>query len=412
MSDFTSSEAGRTSRKIVAPPGGGSSISFGSEAPAGSTPMKAAPEPVAVHAPEEPAAEPAVEPAVEVDTLESLKLKTLAKISLISKDSAEVRAALSTMMKELEAAGVRVPVPVKTDSALATLQSALKARGVHGIISLGRTFRLMDEDHDNKISFDEFRKSLAEFGVELSQQDLHLLFRHFDADCSGYLSLNELLFGLRGKLNERRLAMVKLAFKVLDQAGTGSVTVADIAKRYDASQHPEVILGVKQPEAVFLEFMETFEAYGGGEKGDGVITEEEFERYYGAISSNIDEDDYFELVIRNAWHISGGEGWCANTTCRRVLVLHTDGRQTVEEVTDDFDINTKNVEEVKRALEAQGVKDIKGVALYAMPTFSSAEPTAEPPSPAPSPMTTGRLSTPDPAGSNRKNVMTSSIVFG
>ena len=43
-------------------------------------------------------------------------------------------------------------------------------------------------------------------------------------------------------------------------------------------------------------------------------------------------------MIRNAWHISGGEGWCQNTTCRRVLVTHTDGRQTVEEIKNDLGI--------------------------------------------------------------------------
>ena len=29
---------------------------------------------------------------------------------------------------------------------------------------------------------------------------------------------------------------------------------------------------------------------------------------------------------------SGGEGWCANTSNRRVLVTHEDGKQTVEEI--------------------------------------------------------------------------------
>ena len=47
---------------------------------------------------------------------------------------------------------------------------------------------------------------------------------------------------------------------------------------------------------------------------------------------DIDNDDYFELMVRNAWHLSGGEGWSENTSCRRVLVTHTDGRQTVEEI--------------------------------------------------------------------------------
>jgi hypothetical protein len=62
------------------------------------------------------------------------------------------------------------------------------------------------------------------------------------------------------------------------------------------------------------------------------VTAEEFIKYYGNVSSSIDDDDYFELMIRNAWHISGGEGWCANSSCRRVLVGHSDGSQTVEEI--------------------------------------------------------------------------------
>ena len=77
------------------------------------------------------------------------------------------------------------------------------------------------------------------------------------------------------------------------------------------------------------EFLDTFDV--GGVK-DGKVTPEEFCNYYANVSASIDNDDYFELMIRNAWHISGGEGWSANTANRRVLVTHTDGRQTVEEV--------------------------------------------------------------------------------
>ena len=65
---------------------------------------------------------------------------------------------------------------------------------------------------------------------------------------------------------------------------------------------------------------------------DGVVTWEEFLDYYKDISVGIDRDDYFELMMRNAWHISGGEGWCANSSNKRVLVTHADGSQTVEEV--------------------------------------------------------------------------------
>lgn len=51
------------------------------------------------------------------------------------------------------------------------------------------------------------------------------------------------------------------------------------------------------------------------------MSESEFLEYYRDLSAAIDYDPYFELVLRNAWHISGGQGVSANTSCRRVVVV-------------------------------------------------------------------------------------------
>ena len=50
----------------------------------------------------------------------------------------------------------------------------------------------------------------------------------------------------------------------------------------------------------------------------------------------IEDDDYFELMMRNAWRMAGGKGFAANTANRRVLVTHKDGRQSVETVNDEL----------------------------------------------------------------------------
>jgi hypothetical protein len=88
-------------------------------------------------------------------------------------------------------------------------------------------------------------------------------------------------------------------------------------------------------------------------------------------------------MIRNAWHISGGdytiyitwyipkliydiiigEGWCANSSCRRVLVTHRDGRQTVEEIKNDLGIGANDKEAMIANLRAQV---LKYSILYAM----------------------------------------------
>ena len=102
-------------------------------------------------------------------------------------------------------------------------------------------------------------------------------------------------------------------------------------------------------EQVFREFLENFDV--GGEK-DGVVTPNEWENYYANVSSSIDDDDYFELMIRNAWRMSGGEGWCANTANRRVMVTHADGRQSVEEIRDDLGVTP---DQYSARLHAQGV---------------------------------------------------------
>jgi len=96
---------------------------------------------------------------------------------------------------------------------------------------------------------------------------------------------------------------------------------------------------------------------------DGIIEFQEFLEYYRDVSAGIDDDEYFELMIRNAWHISGGEGAAANTSCRRVLVTHGDGSEEVCEVMNDLGIGPKDVDKMRKKLEGQGVKDIKKITV-------------------------------------------------
>ena len=60
--------------------------------------------------------------------------------------------------------------------------------------------------------------------------------------------------------------------------------------------------GQRSDEEVHNEFI----ALWGKDHGNKV-TWEEFLDYCKDISASIDSDDYFELLMHNAWHLSGGE---------------------------------------------------------------------------------------------------------
>ncbi|ETK71748.1 hypothetical protein F441_21535 [Phytophthora nicotianae CJ01A1] len=240
---------------------------------------------------------------------------------------------------------------------LEILRDSLYEHGAKGIRGLGRKFRIIDDDGNRSLSLDEFSKAIREHALELNEQEVEELFHFIDTNNSGGVDFDEFLLAVRGELNERRTQLVLAAFKILDADGSGVVDLDDIKAKYSAKQHPDVLQGRKTEDEVLLEFLDTFD---GGEK-DGKVHPSEFVRYYANVSASIDDDDYFELVIRNAWHMSGGEGWSANTTCRRVLVKHEDGRHTIEEVKDDIGIGAGNVEAIRENLQAQGINDIQSV---------------------------------------------------
>lgn len=174
-----------------------------------------------------------------------------------------------------------------------------------------------------------------------------------DRDHNGEIDFTEFLVGLRGGLNDRRKLFVSRAFNMLDTDKSGAITIDEMMNSYDVSKLPEVIKGEKTKEEAMAEFMSQWIHSSGSRKG--VITYNEFEDYYKEVSASIDGDDYFELMMRNAWRMAGGEGVCANTANRRVLVTDKSGRQTIQTVVNDMGLKRGSSNDLKERLSKQGV---------------------------------------------------------
>mmetsp|Transcript_7279 Transcript_7279/g.26045 ORF Transcript_7279/g.26045 Transcript_7279/m.26045 type:complete len:441 (-) Transcript_7279:177-1499(-) len=227
--------------------------------------------------------------------------------------------------------------------------------GMNGIRSIARIFRIIDDSGDKRLSRVEFKNCLADYGLAFTETEFFSLFRYFDRDGNDYIDYDEFLRGVRGEMNERRRAIVDQAFAVVDKTGDGVVTVADLALAYDTSQHPDVQSGKLTREECLADFLGQWESGKGGSVRDGKVTPDEFADYYTDISSSVFDDDEFELIIRNAWHIAGGEGAAENTANLRVLATLEDGSMRVVCVNDDLGLDKEDEAEIIRRLAKQGV---------------------------------------------------------
>ena len=236
----------------------------------------------------------------------------------------------------------------------------IQRAGSHAIHALSRVMKIMDDDGNMKLSKDELKFGLKDYGVELTSTDMENLMTHFDRDRDGTVSFDEFLGALAPPMNERRLKFVHMAFDLLDRSGDGKCTIEDLKYTYDPEGHPQVREGKIKPDEWLQQYLAEFDV----DEKDGIVTREEFEHYYQNLSASIDSDDFWELMMRNAWHISGGSGWCENTTNRRVVVTDKSGKQKIQEVKNDLFIGKSDEAAMRKNLEDQGL-DVADMELYA-----------------------------------------------
>eukprot|EP00906_Rhabdomonas_costata_P002969 RCo004602 len=240
--------------------------------------------------------------------------------------------------------------------------------GRSGFRRLTQALRKRGEATNQRLSRYDFQAALVAFGIHLSQQEMDQLMVIFDHDGSERVSVNEVVHTFRGATSQDRLYLVQQAYSLVEDAcerlnGGRPVQVRHLLELHDSAHHPEAMSGEKTAFEVSSEFAATWT--GGDERLKAAeVPMEAFVDYYGDISAAIDNDAYFELLVRNVWHLSGGQGPAANTSCLRVPVVFKNGTQAVAEVKNDLGVRrTDKATILKMLTEYQGLSDVARVQL-------------------------------------------------
>ena len=198
---------------------------------------------------------------------------------------------------------------------LEKIRKKLSARGVRGITSIAKNFRLIDEDNSQTIDYNEFKKASKDFRFDLTENEIQIAFSLFDKNKNGVIDYDEFIRIIRGEMNENRKKIVEEIFNKLDINHLNAIEKEELISKFNAKNHPDVLNGKKTEDEILLEFIETFENtynYLCGTENDGKVTLEEFMEYYENVSLSIDNDDYFEMLINNTWGFNNENNYVNN----------------------------------------------------------------------------------------------------
>lgn len=89
------------------------------------------------------------------------------------------------------------------------IKDTLCKRGSLTIRGLARTFKIMDANKNRQVDLSELDSGLRIIGINLNEEQLKVLLKHFDKNCNGTVDFNEFLVCIRGDLNDARLCWIR-----------------------------------------------------------------------------------------------------------------------------------------------------------------------------------------------------------
>jgi len=174
------------------------------------------------------------------------------------------------------------------------------ANGVSGIVGLGRAFRRIDHDGKRSLTLNEFIKGLHASQMYCSDEEDAKIFDMFDTDGSGTINMDEFLIALRPAMSQSRIKSIEDCFRKLDKTSDGAITLDDLKHVYSVQHHPLYVSGEQTEAQILKKFLATFEE---GALVDAHVTKEEFFNYYAGVSASVDNDCYFDLLLRQTYKL-------------------------------------------------------------------------------------------------------------
>ena len=193
------------------------------------------------------------------------------------------------------------------NSIVEKFKNNIQKRGIRGIMSMRRAFMIADENDNKTINLPDFIKYFHDYRIPIVGKDINLLFEEFEKGKKGLINYEDFIHAFVKEMNERRKRLIKILFDSFDKYKIGFINLEDLRNCYTPTNHPDVLSGKKTEDEVLAEFLDSlqyhFSLLKSKKENEDKISFEDLCDYYNYISFGIEDDEYFENMIKSGFNL-------------------------------------------------------------------------------------------------------------
>ena len=182
------------------------------------------------------------------------------------------------------------------------MRDKLLQKGLRHFFSFIYYLNKISSGENSKIDLMQFQKILYDFKLPFNSTEIFRLFNMFDNSNSGLINYYEFISVMCGEMNAYRKQLISKIFSCMKLNDKNMADLSEIRSKFIPGKHPEVKTGKRLDSDVRNEFMETMEMFLEFKKTEkNSISPDNFFNYYDIISSSIEDDQHFDLIVRSIW---------------------------------------------------------------------------------------------------------------
>eukprot|EP01017_Pseudomicrothorax_dubius_P009839 TRINITY_DN13433_c0_g1_i8.p1 TRINITY_DN13433_c0_g1~~TRINITY_DN13433_c0_g1_i8.p1 ORF type:complete len:560 (+),score=193.58 TRINITY_DN13433_c0_g1_i8:448-2127(+) len=173
-------------------------------------------------------------------------------------------------------------------------RSQVLQRGPSGLLNFARHLKMNADRRTGNLSARDFVAAIKDLRFDLSIGDIERLFEVYDTDGDGRATFEDIVYTVRGSVDNTRKNLLTQLFDILDRSKSSLISVDSVRARFDGGRHPDVIAGRRSAEEVIAEFMQLLDGYQQFKDiRDYTLTFEEFIDFYTFITIHIEDNTTF-----------------------------------------------------------------------------------------------------------------------